>query len=130
MALESFAPHPDDSVKSPLLSINSVSGESSQDGAVLEQQLLDKIRSDAFIVDWHGVDDAGNPQNLPSFRKVLISISLAMYALTTTFASSVFSAAAIVMAEEFGTTRQAMILGCTSIFMVGFAAGPTLFGFV
>lgn len=129
--METFAPLPDENMKGPsTLSINSASGESSQDGAILEEQVLEKVRSSAFVVDWHGEDDAGNPQNLSVTRKALISISLAMYALTTTFASSVFSAASGVMAEEFGVSRETMVLGGTSLFMVGFATGPTLFGSV
>lgn len=118
-------------VKSPLISIRSGSQsppESSDSGSALEEQVLEIIKSKAFVVDWYDADDKTNPQNLPYMRKWLITIALALYALTTTFASSVFGTATVAMAEEFGLSKETIVFGCTSLFMVGFALGPALWG--
>jgi hypothetical protein len=55
-------------------------------------------------------------------------MSIALYVLTTTFASSVFSAAAAVTAHEFGVGVETMVAAGTSMFMLGFAVGPIIFG--
>lgn len=39
-------------------------------------------------------------------------MSVALYVLTTTFASSVFSAAVVVTAREFGVSAETMIRSC------------------
>ncbi|KAI8228140.1 Citrinin biosynthesis cluster MFS transporter [Colletotrichum sp. SAR 10_77] len=93
-----------------------------------ETRLFEKIQGDDFIVDWNGPDDKGNAQNLPQPRKWLITCVLALYVLSTTFSSSVFSAASAVTAKEFETTVQTMVFGGTSLFMLGFAVGPIIFG--
>lgn len=118
-----------DGLKSPHVSFSSAAAsplESSHDaGAALEERVLGAIKSNAFVVEWYGSDDSGNPQNLPYRRKWFITISLALYAHTTTFASSVFGAATHVMAQEFHLPADAIVIGCTSLFMVGFALSPT-----
>ncbi|KAJ0384338.1 hypothetical protein COL922a_008584 [Colletotrichum nupharicola] len=93
-----------------------------------ETRVFEKIQGDDFIVDWNGPDDKGNAQNLPKPRKWLVTWVLALYVLSTTFSSSVFSAAAAVTANEFDTTVQTMVFGGTSLFMLGFAVGPIIFG--
>ena len=98
-----------------------------QEEAAFEEKVIEKIRSDAFVVDWYGPDDPGHPQNLPQWRKWAITMSMALHVLSTTFASSVFSAASRVTAIEFGVRVEVTVLA-TSLFMVGFAIGPTIFG--
>ncbi|GAB7325185.1 hypothetical protein MBLNU13_g09261t1 [Cladosporium sp. NU13] len=106
------------------------SASSSQDDIsdASEQQILSRIKGDSYIVTWYGPDDKGNPQNLPLWRKWLVTMSMALYVLTTTFASSVFSAAVVVTAKEFGVSVETMVISGTSMFMVGFATGPVVFG--
>ncbi|KAK2773755.1 MFS multidrug transporter [Colletotrichum kahawae] len=99
-----------------------------EDEAEFETRVFEKIQGDDFIVDWNGPDDRGNAQNLPKPRKWLITWVLALYVLSTTFSSSVFSAAAAVTAKEFDTTVRTMVFGGTSLFMLGFAIGPIIFG--
>ncbi|KAK1531569.1 MFS transporter [Colletotrichum paranaense] len=94
----------------------------------LDEQVIAKIQGGDFIVDWLSPDDKGCPQNLPTPRKWLITLALALYVLSTTFSSSVFSAAAGVTAAEYNTTVQNMVFGGTSLFMLGFAVGPIIFG--
>lgn len=55
-------------------------------------------------------------------------MSIALYVLTTTFASSVFSPAAVVTSREFGVAVEVMVGAGTSMFMLGFAVGPIMFG--
>ncbi|KAH8841033.1 hypothetical protein MCOR02_005693 [Pyricularia oryzae] len=93
-----------------------------------ELQVYQKIQGDDFIVDWNEPSDAGNPRNLSKTRKWLITWTIALYVLTTTFSSSVFSAAAAATATEFETSVQTMVFGGTSLFMLGFAFGPIVFG--
>lgn len=95
----------------------------------LDEQVIAKIQGGDFIVDWLSPDDKGCPQNLPTPRKWLITLVLALYVLSTTFSSSVFSAAAGVTAAEYNTTVQNMVFGGTSLFMLGFAVGPIIFGY-
>ena len=87
------------------------SASSSQDdiGDGLEEQVLNRIKGDSYVVTWYGTDDKGNPQNLPLWRKWLVTMSVALYVLTTTFASSVFSAAVVATAKEFGVSVETMV---------------------
>jgi hypothetical protein len=102
--------------------------ESQVDDA-FQEQVLEIIKGDAFVVDWYGPDDPGHPQNLPRWRKWAITMSMALHVLSTTFASSVFSAASRATAIEFHVDLEVTVLA-TSLFMVGFAVGPTMFGWV
>lgn len=104
------------------------SSESSQQDPALEEEILESIRGEAFLIDWQGPTDKGSPQNLPAWRKWSITISLALYALTTTFSSSVFNAAGHALATEYEQNDGTVIFGCSSLFMVGFAFGPMLWG--
>lgn len=96
--------------------------------AGIEEDVLQVIRSETYVVNWYGPNDKGNPQNLPLWRKWSITMVLALYVLSTTFSSSVFSAAAAVTAQEFHVTTGTMVFGGTSLFMIGFAVGPIIFG--
>lgn len=75
----------------------------------LEEQVLGRIKGDSYIVTWYGPDDKGNPQNLPLWRKWLVTMSVALYVRTTTFASSVFSAAMVETAKEFDVSVETMV---------------------
>ncbi|KAH7084081.1 major facilitator superfamily domain-containing protein [Paraphoma chrysanthemicola] len=112
--------------KSPTVNTTSIS--SSDSDAAFEERLLSTIAGPTYLVDWYAPSDAGNPQNLPRWRKWLITMSVALYVLTTTFSSSVFSAAAGVVAVEFGVTVETMVAAGTSMFMLGFAVGAVMFG--
>ncbi|CCF39169.1 MFS transporter [Colletotrichum higginsianum] len=106
----------------------STEAPSSEDVLSVDEQVFVKIQGGDFIVDWLSPEDKGHPQNLPRPRKWLITLVLALYVLSTTFSSSVFSAAAGVTAAEYNTTVQTMVFGGTSLFMLGFAVGPIIFG--
>ncbi|RAH73977.1 MFS transporter [Aspergillus aculeatinus CBS 121060] len=82
---------------------------------------------DPNIVDWDGPDDPEYPPNWTELRKWTITIILGLMTVSVTFASSVFSAAAAVTAEQFGVSEEVMILG-TSLFVLGYSFGPLAFG--
>jgi hypothetical protein len=105
---------------SSIVSVQSESsGSSSVSAEPFEEAVLDCIKGDNFIVDWYGPTDKGNPQNLPLWRKWLVTMSVALYVLTTTFASSAFSAAVAVTAEEFGVEVETMVGLVPCIVLIG-----------
>lgn len=73
--------------------------------------------SDSKLVSWSGPDDPENPLNFPVWKKWAITICMASVTLVVTFASSVFSTATLVTAEEFNVSAEVMILG-TSLFVL------------
>lgn len=90
-----------------------------------EQQQQAPPQKDPSLVEWDGPDDPGNPQNMPRWRKWLITISMALMTAWITFSSSVFSTATMVTAKEFGVSTEVMTLA-TSLVIFGFAAGPMI----
>jgi multidrug resistance protein len=79
------------------------------------------------LVDWDGPQDPENPQNWsPKYKWYTIMI-LACMTFVVSFGSSVWSTATVVTAEEFGVSQEVMILGVT-LYVVGFALGPLVFG--
>ncbi|KAI9695997.1 MAG: Cercosporin MFS transporter ctb4 [Bogoriella megaspora] len=107
--------------------VRSTTNINPEDEETLKESAIGLIRSDAFVVDWYGPDDPGHPQNLPRWRKWAITMSMALHVLSTTFASSVMSAATRPTAAEFGVSIEVTVLA-TSLFMVGFGVGPPIFG--
>ncbi|KAM0719288.1 hypothetical protein Q7P37_005193 [Cladosporium fusiforme] len=79
------------------------------------------------IVGWDGPQDPENPQNWSSKYKWTALMTLACMTFVVSFASSIFSTATVVTAEEFGVSQEVMILGVT-FYVVGFALGPLVFG--
>lgn len=80
---------------------------------------------DPNLVEWDGPDDLENPQNMPKWRKWVVTMTMSSMTMWLTFASSVFSTATLVTAKEFGVSTEVMILA-TSLVVFGFAAGPLL----
>ncbi|KAL4988356.1 major facilitator superfamily domain-containing protein [Aspergillus falconensis] len=78
---------------------------------------------DPNLIEWNGPDDPENPQNMPHWRKWIITMTLSSMTMWLTFASSVFSTATVVTAQQFGVSTEVMILA-TSLVVFGFAAGP------
>lgn len=78
---------------------------------------------DPFLVEWDGPDDPGNPQNIPVWRKWVITMCVSSLTIWITFATSVFSQASVATAEEFGVSTEVTILG-TSLPLFVSGAGP------
>ena len=71
--------------------------------------------------------DPSHPLNWPLRRKLYITALTSLTTLTVTFTSSIFSATIAVTAAEFGVSDVVMLLG-VSLFVLGFALGPLLWG--
>lgn len=80
---------------------------------------------DPDLVDWDGPDDPENPMNWPVQRKWVVTMVLAWTCVWVTFASSVFSQATMVTAQEFGVSTEVMTLG-TSLLLFGYMLGPLI----
>lgn len=90
-----------------------------------QQQAQAPPEKDPSLVEWDGPDDPEHPQNLPRWRKWVITISMALMTTWVTFSSSVFSTATRVTAKQFGVGTEVTTLG-TSLVIFGFAAGPQI----
>ncbi|KAL6860950.1 major facilitator superfamily domain-containing protein [Trichoderma novae-zelandiae] len=78
-----------------------------------------------YVVEFDGPDDPLHAQNWPIRKKLLTSAMLAYTTLTTSFTSSIFSAATSAVAQKFDVGLEVGILG-TSFYVLGFAFGPSL----
>ncbi|PTB74188.1 MFS general substrate transporter [Trichoderma longibrachiatum ATCC 18648] len=78
-----------------------------------------------YVVEFDGPDDPLHAQNWPIRKKLLTSAMLAYTTVTTSFTSSIFSAATGSVAQKFDVGLEVGILG-TSFYVLGFAFGPSL----
>lgn len=83
--------------------------------------------SQDVIVDFDGPDDPYRPINWPYRKKVLTTILYGLTTMGATFASSVYSPAVDVVAQEYGVGSEVSILGL-SLLLAGFGLGPLLWG--
>lgn len=89
--------------------------------------LVNQATKDDVLVDFDGGDDPYRPMNWPSRKKVVTTL---LYGFTTcwiTFASAIYSAVVGQISEQFRVGWEVATLG-TSLFVIGFALGPLLFG--
>ena len=95
---------------------------------VAAQATQDRAKEEVVhLVSWDGPEDPENPMNWPKTRKYTVTILYAVITFCLTFSSSAFSTATIVTAELFGVSTEVMTLG-TSLFVIGFAVGPIIWG--
>ncbi|TLD05587.1 uncharacterized protein PgNI_09755 [Pyricularia grisea] len=78
-----------------------------------------------YVVEFDGPDDPMHAQNWPLRKKAVTAVILGYTTMTSSFASSIFSAATRALATEFDVSTEVGILG-VSFFVLGFAFGPTL----
>ncbi|KAI5457320.1 major facilitator superfamily [Mariannaea sp. PMI_226] len=78
-----------------------------------------------YVVEFDGPDDPLHSQNWPMRKKVTIASILAYTTVTSTFTSSIFSAATSHVAAQFHVGLEVGLLG-TTLYVLGFAVGPTL----
>ncbi|KAL3437797.1 major facilitator superfamily domain-containing protein [Aspergillus tetrazonus] len=79
-----------------------------------------------YVVEFVGPDDPLHPQNWPTKKKFLVSALLAFTTFNSTFTSSIFSSANSVVSAKFNVSTEVGTLGM-SLYVLGFAFGPTLF---
>lgn len=75
-------------------------------------------KKDPNLVEWDGPDDPENPQNWPKWKKWVYTMTLSSLTVWITFASSVFSEATLVTAEEFGVSTEVTTLGTSLVVFV------------
>lgn len=92
-----------------------------------EEQQSKGEEKDPNLIEWNGPDDPENPMNWPSSKKWRVTITMGFMTFAVTFASSVFSNATVPVAELFGVSTEVTTLG-TSLFVLGFAVGPLIWG--
>ncbi|KAL4778176.1 major facilitator superfamily domain-containing protein [Aspergillus varians] len=80
---------------------------------------------EAYIVEFEGSDDPMHPQNWPMKQRVFLGSILTFAALVAAYGSSIFGAATPGAMEEFGFGKEVAALG-TTLYVLGFAAGPTI----
>ncbi|EMR66766.1 hypothetical protein MGN70_012336 [Eutypa lata] len=78
-----------------------------------------------YVVEFDGPDDPYHAQNWPTKKKLLTAAMLGYTTMTSAFASSIFSSATAAIAAEFDVSTEVGLLG-VSLFVLGFATGPTL----
>ncbi|KAL4998589.1 major facilitator superfamily domain-containing protein [Aspergillus recurvatus] len=99
------------------------SGNNDAQQTSADEKPSEQKSKDPNLIEWDGPDDPENPQNMPHWRKWVITMTLSSMTMWLTFASSVFSTATMVTAQQFGVSTEVMILA-TSLVVFGFAAGP------
>ncbi|KAI9371379.1 major facilitator superfamily domain-containing protein [Aspergillus egyptiacus] len=80
---------------------------------------------EAYIVEFEGSDDPMHPQNWPMKRRVSLGAILTFAALVAAYVSGVFGTASPGVMEEFGFGQEVAALG-TTLYVLGFSAGPTI----
>ncbi|KAK0386878.1 hypothetical protein NLU13_5191 [Sarocladium strictum] len=78
-----------------------------------------------YVVEFDGPDDPMHAQNWPLRKKLITAIMLGYTTMTSAFTSSIFSAATLVVAQEYHVGTEVGLLG-TTFYVLGFATGPTL----
>lgn len=68
-----------------------------------------------------------DPFKFTSRKKWTMTVLMALVTFTSTFCSSIFSATIVPAAKEFHTTEEVLLLG-VSLFVLGYALGPLLWG--
>ncbi|KAG4428625.1 hypothetical protein IFR05_015889 [Cadophora sp. M221] len=86
-----------------------------------------KEEKDPNLIDWNGPSDPENPQNWTASKKWIVVTALSLMTICVTFASSVFSTAAVQVAQLYDVSTEVTTLGL-SLFVAGFAFGPLVFG--
>jgi DHA1 family multidrug resistance protein-like MFS transporter len=78
-----------------------------------------------YVVEFDGPTDPLHAQNWPLRKKLLTAAMLGYTTMTAAFTSSIFSAATMVVAQEYHVGTEVGLLG-TSFYVLAFAFGSTL----
>ncbi|CAG8904012.1 unnamed protein product [Penicillium egyptiacum] len=81
---------------------------------------------DPFVVEFQK-DDPGNPMNWGESRKWFIAAIATLSVFAVTFTSSAYSVSANEVFKDFDISTEVFIVGL-SLFVLGFAIGPALWG--
>lgn len=89
--------------------------------------LRDASTAPSSLVDWDGDNDPANPLHWPLRRKLWMSFMASFMTFGVSLSSSIFSADVHVTAQVFRVKEEVMVLG-VSLYVLGFACGPLVFG--
>ena len=70
------------------------------------------------LVDWEGPNDPENPQNMPQWKKWMITWLLAFLNVWVTFSSTIFASAVTTTSHEYNVSRVVMTLGVSLTVLV------------
>ncbi|KAJ7054750.1 major facilitator superfamily domain-containing protein [Mycena amicta] len=72
-------------------------------------------------------DDPDNPRNWSTLRKIIVDAILCVWVLTLTYSSTAYVASIPALVKHFHVSKEVALVGVT-LTVLGFAAGPLLFG--
>ncbi|PVI06408.1 MFS general substrate transporter, partial [Periconia macrospinosa] len=83
---------------------------------------------DPDIVDWEGEDDPENPLNWPLSKKLPQMFVVSFITMLSPFASTMSASATPLIMEHFHSTNEILGSFVTSIYILGYAFGPLVWG--
>ncbi|PRP84230.1 hypothetical protein PROFUN_08430 [Planoprotostelium fungivorum] len=83
-------------------------------------------KENAFLVSFED-DDPERPINWKRRKKVWVTLICSLITFVVSFNSSIFSSDIVALSEYFDISQEVIILGIT-VYVLGFAFGPVLFG--
>ena len=78
-----------------------------------------------YLVDWTGPTDEDNPQNWPSWLKVLVLCNVLIVNLNFYTAPGIYSASVTSIQESLGASYEVAMLGL-SLFVIAYGVGPLI----
>ncbi|TFB00124.1 Caffeine resistance protein 5 [Trichoderma ghanense] len=85
-----------------------------------------KLESGITLVDWYSTDDADNPQNWSSKKKVFVVLQIYLYTLAVYIGSAIITPSQPFIEAKFGVGPEVASLGL-SLYVLGYGIGPLLF---
>ncbi len=96
------------------------------DAADQEDPTATSSGDDANVVFWDGPDDAANPYNWPTWRKVVNCVIISALTFVTPLGSSIFAPGVPQLMMEFQSSSNELAAFVVSVYVLGFAFGPML----
>lgn len=97
--------------------------EDSNDNVDLEKAKTEADGEDFKIVNWHGEDDAANPQNWSFGKKMFVTGQVCFLTFTIYIGSAIYSAGELGVEQTFHVSSVVATLGLT-MFVLGYGTGP------
>ncbi|GAA5834276.1 hypothetical protein JCM11251_000590 [Rhodosporidiobolus azoricus] len=103
-------------------------GTEGEKGAVADGAGPHKTEGGVIVVDWKGDDDPACPLNWGNGRRIGGTFAVAGFTLLAPLSSSMIAPAAGQIADKLNITNEVEISMTVSIFVLGFAFSPLVFG--
>ncbi|OTA01152.1 hypothetical protein A9Z42_0015230 [Trichoderma parareesei] len=85
-----------------------------------------KLETGIILVDWYSTDDADNPQNWSSKKKVFVVLQIYLYTLAVYIGSAIITPSQPFIEAKFGVEPEVASLGL-SLYVLGYGIGPLVF---